>query len=47
LDAKLKTQIKFYLKALFTRELFDDNKFYKFYNQNDNMIQKVLEIDKK
>lgn len=47
LDAKLKTQIKFYLKALFTRELFNDNKFYKFYNQNDNMIKKVLELKTK
>ncbi len=46
LDTKLKSQIKFYLKALFTRELFNDNKFYQFYNQNDNMIKKVLEIDK-
>lgn len=47
LDANLKTQIKFYLKALFTRELFNDNKFYKFYNQNDNMIKKVLELKAK
>ncbi len=43
---KLKTQLKFYLKALFAREVFGENKFYEIYNQKDAMINKVLELNK-
>jgi len=39
-----KKQIKFYLKAVFARELFDDNAFYEMYNKEDGMIAKVLSL---
>jgi carboxyl-terminal processing protease len=39
-----KKQIKFYLKAVFARELFDDNAFYEMYNKEDDMIAKVLTL---
>ena len=42
---KRKKQLKFYLKALFASELFDENVFYKLFNKRDKMIEKVLEIN--
>ncbi|MCF6213884.1 MAG: S41 family peptidase [Flavobacteriaceae bacterium] len=39
-----KKQIKFYLKAVFARELFDNNAFYEMYNKEDDMIAKVLSL---
>jgi len=39
-----KKRIKFYLKAFFARELFDDNAFYQIYNQHDKMIARVLTL---
>jgi len=42
----LKAQLKFYLKALFAREVFSENKFYEIYNQKDAMINKVFELNK-
>jgi len=39
-----KKQIKFYLKAFFARELFDNNAFYETYNKKDKMIAKVLSL---
>jgi len=40
-----KKQIRFYLKAFFARELFDNNAFYEMYNRGDSMIAKVLLLD--
>lgn len=42
---KKKQQLKHYLKALFAREFFDENVFYKLYNKRDKMIDKVLELN--
>lgn len=39
------TQIKHYLKAMFARELFDDYGFYQVLNSQDNVINKVLELE--
>jgi carboxyl-terminal processing protease len=36
-----------YLKALIARELFNETGFYRIYENHDNMIQKVLELEKK
>lgn len=38
-------EIKFYLKANFARELYDDNGFYQVLNTDDKMIQKVLALE--
>ena len=38
-------KIRYYLKAIFARELFDDNGFYQVLNTNDKMIDKVLELE--
>ncbi len=37
--------LKTYLKALTARELFDETGFYRIYENRDNMIQKVLELE--
>lgn len=37
--------IKRYLKALFARNLFDENIFYQVLNQNDAMLKKVKELE--
>ena len=39
-----KKQIKFYLRAIFAREFFDNNAFYEMYNKDDDMIAKVLSL---
>lgn len=43
---KYKKQIKHYLKAIFARELYDENGFYQVLNEKDNMVRKVLELEK-
>ncbi len=42
-----KQNLKHYLKAIFARQLFDENAFYKIFNRNDKMIERVLEIEKR
>ena len=37
--------IKSSLKASFAQDLFDENGFYEVIQQNDNMIEKVLELE--
>ena len=39
------TKIKLYLKAMFARELFGDSGFYQVLNTDDNVINKVLELE--
>lgn len=39
------TILRTYLKALFARELFGEIGFYQVYESQDNMIQKVLELE--
>jgi len=39
-------RMKWYLKAMVAREIYGDEGFYKVYQQNDNVIQKVLELEK-
>ena len=43
--AKNNAKIKHYLKAIFARELFDDYGFYQVLNTDDNVINKVLELE--
>jgi hypothetical protein len=40
-----KTFIQQYLKALFAQLLFDDNRFYKVLNENDEMLKKINELE--
>ncbi len=42
---KIVKLIKFYLKANFAQELFDDEGFYRVINTDDNMIKKVLDLE--
>ena len=42
---KNKEDIKHYLKAMFARELYDDNGFYQVLNKKDKVINKVLEME--
>jgi len=44
-NEKIANQIKFYLKANFAQELFDDEGFYRVLNTDDNMINKVLDLE--
>jgi carboxyl-terminal processing protease len=39
-------RMKWYLKALVAREIYGDLGFYKVYQKNDNMILKILELEK-
>ncbi|MEN8125350.1 MAG: S41 family peptidase [Bacteroidota bacterium] len=39
--------LKIYLKALFAQQLFDTNSYFKVINQDDKMLERVLEIEKK
>ena len=39
-------KIRIHLKALIARELFDETGFYRIYEKQDNMIQKVLELER-
>lgn len=39
--------LKWYLKALVAREIYGEEGFYKIYQQNDNMIEEVLKLEKK
>ena len=41
-----KTFIQQYLKALFAQLLFDDNRFYKVLNENDEMLKKINELER-
>ena len=41
-----KQNINMRLKALFVRQLFDENDFYKIFNMYDKMIERVIELDK-
>ena len=45
-EAGDKENIKLYLKALFAQQVYDVSAYYKIINIQDNMIQKVLELDK-
>lgn len=42
---KFNNQIRHFLKAIFARELFDDDGFYQVINKNDKVIQKVLTLE--
>ncbi len=42
---KYEKQIRHFLKAIFARELYDENGFYQVLNQEDKMILKVLELE--
>ncbi len=42
---KYEKQIRHFLKAIFARELYDENGFYQVLNQEDKMIMKVLELE--
>ncbi len=44
---KNNSQIKHFLKAMFARELFNNNGFYQVLNTNDKVIKKVLELEEK
>ena len=46
-SAKVKKELKFYLKALIAQQIFDENAFGKLFQQKDPMILKVLELEKK
>lgn len=46
LSSKSKENLKLYLNAILARNLFDETGYYKFIHQRDNMIQKVLELEK-
>jgi carboxyl-terminal processing protease len=46
ISPKVKENLKMYLKGLIARELFGENGYNKVTLQNDNMIQKVIELDK-
>jgi hypothetical protein len=35
-----------YLKALIARQVFDESTFYQIYQQQDNMISKVVQLEK-
>jgi len=37
--------LKTYIKALFARELFGDMGYFRVYEQKDNMLLKVLELE--
>jgi len=37
--------LKMYLKALFARQIFDDNAYYKIRNRDDKMIEKVVKLN--
>lgn len=39
-------RMKWYIKAMVARELFGEEGFYKVYQTNDTMIQKVLDLEK-
>jgi carboxyl-terminal processing protease len=39
-------EIKHYLKAIFARELYDEEGFYQVLNKQDKMVNKVLELEK-
>ena len=41
-----KTFIQQYLKALFAQLLFDDNRFYRVLNENDEMLKKINELER-
>ncbi len=45
--AKNNKDLKFYLKANFARELFDENGFYQVLNTDDKMLLKVFELEEK
>ncbi|MDX5584396.1 MAG: S41 family peptidase [Aureibaculum sp.] len=47
LNVKRIAFIELYLKAVFAQMLFDDNAFYKILNKNDDMINKVKELEYK
>ena len=38
--------VNMYLKALFVRQIYDENSFYKVLYHNDKMLEKVFELDK-
>ncbi|MCF6297420.1 MAG: S41 family peptidase [Flavobacteriaceae bacterium] len=42
-----KQSINTYLKALFVRELFNDNTFYKVFNKHDKMLEEVIRLDRR
>lgn len=44
-DKEEKQNVNLYLKALFVREIYDDNSFYKVLNRQDNMIERVIELN--
>jgi len=35
-----------YLKAIFAQQLFDLNAYYKIRNEQDNMLEKVIELNR-
>ena len=37
--------LKWYLKSLFARELFGEKAFYRIYQEKDNVIQKVIDLE--
>jgi len=47
LNSKHNKDIKHYIKAIFAREIYDDNGFYQVLNTQDNVIDKVLELENK
>ncbi len=38
--------VRLYLKALFAQQLFDSNAFYKLMNREDEMLKKVMDLEK-
>ncbi len=44
---KTKKNLKYYLKIIIARELFDNDKWYKIKQKDDEMIQKVFELKSK
>ena len=38
--------VEMYLKALFVRQIYDENAYFQILNKNDAMLKKVIELDK-
>ena len=38
--------VRLYLKSLFAQQLFDSNAFYKLMNREDEMLKKVMDLEK-
>jgi len=47
LDQFEEKNLKMYLKAIFAQQLFDLNAYYKIRNEQDNMLEKVIELNRK